>query len=134
MLTKRNIVAVIDDNLGILSAMSRLLAAYGYDTELYASPQEFLDAAMTSEATGLIVDIQLGDKCGIELVRKLANLGIRFPVIFMTANDSEWLKRRALETGCAAFLRKPFAAGNLIEALEKLPRPNAIEKLCGARS
>jgi FixJ family two-component response regulator len=134
MLTKRNIVAVIDDNLGILSAMSRLLAAYGYDTELYASPQEFLDVAMTTEASGLIVDIQLGDQCGIELVRKLTNLGMRFPVIFMTANDSDWLKRRALEVGCAAFLLKPFACNDLIEALDKLPRPHAIEKLCGARS
>jgi FixJ family two-component response regulator len=134
MLTKRNIIAVVDDNLGILSAMSRLLAAYGYDTELYASPQEFLDAAMATEATGLIVDIQLGDNCGIELVRKLANLGITFPVIFMTANDNAWLKRRALEVGCAAYLLKPFASRDLIDALEKLPRPKAIEKLCGARS
>jgi FixJ family two-component response regulator len=133
MLTKRNVVAVIDDNLGILSAVSRLLAAYGYDTELYASPQEFLDAAMTSEAIGLIVDIQLGDQCGIELVRKLANLGIRFPVIFMTGSDNEWLKRRAQEVGCAGFLLKPFPSIHLIEALDKLPRPKAIEKLCGAR-
>ena len=113
--------------------MSRVLAAYGYDTELYASPQEFLDAAMATEAIGLIVDIQLGDKCGIELVRKLANLGITFPVIFMTANDNEWLKRRALEVGCTAFLSKPFRANHLIEALDKLPRPNAIEKLCGVK-
>jgi FixJ family two-component response regulator len=133
MLVKRTVVAVVDDNLGILSALSRLLAAYGYDTELYASPQEFLDAAMTSEAIGLIVDIQLGDNCGIELVRKLANLGITFPVIFMTGNDSEWLKRRALDVGCAAFLLKPFASNDLIEALDKLPRPSAIEKLCGTR-
>jgi FixJ family two-component response regulator len=134
MLTKRNVVAVIDDNLGILSAMSRLLAAYGYDTELYASPQEFLDAAMTSEAIGLVVDIQLGNACGIELVRKLANLGIRFPVIFMTANDNAWLKKRALEVGCVALLLKPFASNDLIEALNRLPRPHAMEKLCATRS
>jgi len=57
MPTKRKVVAVIDDNLGILGAMSRLLSAFGYDTELYASAKEFLDAAMTTEAICLIVDI-----------------------------------------------------------------------------
>jgi hypothetical protein len=40
----------IDDDLGVRGAISRLLSALGYDTELYASAKEFLDAAMTTEA------------------------------------------------------------------------------------
>jgi len=80
MPSKRNVVAVIDDNLGILGAMSRLLAELGYRTELYASAQEFLDAALLSEAHCLIVDIQLGESCGIELVRGLANSGFAIPI------------------------------------------------------
>ncbi len=44
MPTKRNVVvAIIDDNLGVLGAMSRLLSAFGYDTELYVSAKKFLD-------------------------------------------------------------------------------------------
>ena len=43
MSTKRNVVAIIDDNLGVFGAMSRLLSAFGYDTELYVSAKEFLD-------------------------------------------------------------------------------------------
>ena len=39
MPTKRTVVAVIDDNVGVLGAMSRLLSAFGYDTELYASAE-----------------------------------------------------------------------------------------------
>jgi FixJ family two-component response regulator len=114
---KRNVVAVVDDNVGILGPMSRLLSAFGYDTELYASAQEFLDNAMTSEALCLIVDIHLGKSCGIEFAKQLAKAGFTFPIIFMTADDSESIKSRALETGCAGYLIKPFSANVLIEAL-----------------
>jgi FixJ family two-component response regulator len=117
MPTKRKVVAVIDDNIRILGAMSRLLSAFGYDTELYASAKEFLDASMRTEAICLIVDIQLGEGCGIEFAQHLAYAGFTMPIIFMTADDNESIKRRAMEIGCVAFLPKPFSADVLIEAL-----------------
>ncbi len=86
MPAKRKVVAVIHDNFGILGAMSRLLSAFRYDTELYASAKEFLDAAMKIEAICLIVDIQLGESCGIEFAQHLANAGFTMPIIFMTAD------------------------------------------------
>ena len=125
MSTKRTVVAVIDDNVGILGALGRLLSAYGYDTELYASPQEFLDAVMMTEAICLVVDVQLGGACGIEFARELAKTGLSFPIVFMTANDTECVQQRALDAGCVAFLRKPFAAEALLEHLIKLPRSAA---------
>ncbi|MGO9990393.1 MAG: response regulator transcription factor [Steroidobacteraceae bacterium] len=126
MPTKRKVVAVIDDNLSILGAMSRLLSAFGYDTELYASPSEFLDAAMTTEAICLFVDIELGKSCGIGFARHLANAGFTIPIIFMSADDNESIKKRAMEIGCVAFLPKPFTANALIEALVNLsPRSAA---------
>jgi FixJ family two-component response regulator len=120
---KRRTVAVIDDNLGILGAMGRLLSALGYDTELYVSAKELLDASLTTEANCLIVDIQLGEACGIELAQHLASAGFTIPIIFMTADGNESVKRRAMEIGCLAYLRKPFSADALMEALLKLPRP-----------
>ena len=126
MPNKRNVVAVIDDNLGILGAMSRLLSELGYRTELYASAKEFLDAALMSEAHCLIVDIQLGESCGIELVRGLASAGFAIPIIFMTANNNELIERRATETGCLALLIKPFSASALKGALAKLAPPRHV--------
>ena len=125
MPTKRNVVAIIDDNIGVLGAMSRLVSAFGYDTELYVSAEEFLDAAMTTAAICVIVDIQLGQSCGIEFAQHLANAGFTIPVIFMTADDNESLKRRAMEVGCVSFLLKPFSADVLMEALVNLPPRSA---------
>jgi FixJ family two-component response regulator len=120
MLTKRNVIAIVDDNLSILGAMSRLLWQLGYDTELYVSAKEYLDAALESEAICLIIDVHLGESCGVELVRHLANTGFKIPIIFMTARDTEVVRKRVMAAGCAAFLIKPFTADQLLGALAKL--------------
>ena len=119
---KRDVVAVIDDDLGIRGAISRLLSALGYAPGLYASANEFLGVAMTTEAICLIVDIELGESCGIEFAQRLINAGFTTPIIFMTADDGASFKRWAMEMGCVAFLRKPFASELLIEALLEIPR------------
>jgi FixJ family two-component response regulator len=121
MSKKRSVVAVIDDNVGILGAMARLLSALGYEAELYASAQEFLDVAMMTEATCLIIDVQIGEHIGIDLALHVAKQGFTIPVIFMSADHAESAKERAMEIGCIAFLDKPFSADALIAALAKLP-------------
>jgi FixJ family two-component response regulator len=126
MQTKRNVIAVIDDNLSVLGALGRLLGTLGYDTELYASAEEFLDPAVTTAAMCLIIDIRLGESCGIELAKHLPNLGLNIPIIFMSANIDESVKRRAAEIGYVAFLVKPFSAEMLIEALAKLAPRRAV--------
>jgi FixJ family two-component response regulator len=120
MSVKRKVVAIIDDNLGILSAMGRLLSEIGYSTELYASAKEFLDIAVSSYAICLIIDIELGDSCGLDLARQLAKTGFTIPIIFMTGNRDESLRKQAMEIGCVALLLKPFSAGVLMEALSNL--------------
>jgi FixJ family two-component response regulator len=126
MQTKRNVIAVIDDNLSILGAMGRLLGTLGYRTELYSSAKEFLDPAVTTEAMCLIVDIQLGESSGIELARHLAKARFTIPIIFMSADVHESATRQAVEIGCVAFLSKPFTAEILIEALARVPPRRAF--------
>jgi FixJ family two-component response regulator len=123
---KLKVVAVIDDNLDILRVMSRALSAFGYDSELYVSAKEFLEAATTTEAVCLIVDVQLGKTCGFDLAQQLAVAGFTFPIIFMSGHNTESVKRRAMESGGVAFLSKPFAAEDLIRALVKLPPPRTL--------
>jgi len=125
MPTKR-IVAVIDDNLAILCAMGRLLSAHGYNTELYASKEEILEAAPTSEAICLIIDVHLGPASGIELAQQLAKAGYTTPIIFMTADHCDSVRIRAMKAGAIAFLTKPFCADALLKALASLPPRRAI--------
>jgi FixJ family two-component response regulator len=118
---KPKVIAVIDGDRGVRGAISRLLWPRGYDTELYASAEEFLDAAMTTEAICLIVDIGPGESFGTEFAQRLVNVGFARPTIVTTAGDNESFKRRVMEIGCVAFLPKPFSADALIEALGNIP-------------
>lgn len=119
MATSRNVVAIVDDDPEIRQALESMLSAFGYRTELYASAEEFVRAAITSEADCLLVDIQLGDLSGIELGRHLSATGFAYPIIFMTGSDEETFRRQALDQGCVAYLQKPFPAKQLVEALSK---------------
>jgi FixJ family two-component response regulator len=105
-------------------ATAMLLSAFGYDTCTFDSADAFLSVAATSEAKCLVVDIHLGDISGVELARELVDAGFRYPVIFMTAVDDAAIRSQAEQLG-VAFLRKPFSADLLIEAIVRaIGRPS----------
>jgi len=111
------VIAVIDDDVDILHSLELILSLCGYHSKLFASAEEFFSAVPTLEVACLIVDIQLGDISGVELVRALYAQGCEVPVIFITGSRDELHRRQAIELGCAAFLLKPFSAERLIDTV-----------------
>jgi CheY-like chemotaxis protein len=61
----------------------------------------------------------LNNESGIELRRRLKAAGISLPVIYVSANDDPVVRRATLESGCVAYLTKPFSAQSLIESLKR---------------
>ncbi len=123
MTTREAVIAIIDDDPFFGETLEVLTAALGYRTELYESAEEFIDAANFSKAECLLVDIQLGDLSGIEMIRHLAARGIRRPTIFMTGSHDTTLRSQAMDLGCIEFLQKPFAASLLNAAIAKAIGP-----------
>jgi FixJ family two-component response regulator len=119
MLKRRKIVAVVDDDPSMLRAAENLLDAHGFATETFASAEEFLNRGAATQVDCLLLDIYLGGMSGVELRRQLKASGSTLPVIFMTAHDDEATHRQALKAGCVAYLRKPFQARQLIDAIGK---------------
>src|SRR5262245_34951205 len=119
MAHRETTIAVIDDDPEMRAAMASLLSAHGYCPETFDSAETFLTCASTSKATCLVVDIQLGDISGVELAHQLMADGYSYPVIFMTGLDDEVVRRQAAAAGGIAFLRKPFPAKMLFDAIEQ---------------
>jgi FixJ family two-component response regulator len=113
-------IAVVEDDPSMLQGLSRLLSAHGFRVVGFTSAESFLDDVAQSEAACLVVDIHLGGISGIDLKRRLIASGSDFPVIFMTAIDSEATRQEAVEAGCVAYLRKPFLARLLIDAINQV--------------
>jgi FixJ family two-component response regulator len=110
-------IAIVEDNPSMLQGLNRLLSAHGYRVQSYASAELFLDDIANCEAECLLLDIHLGGISGIDLRRQLTASGSNLPVIFMTAIDTEATRQEAFEAGCVAYLRKPFLAKLLIDAI-----------------
>jgi FixJ family two-component response regulator len=118
-LPKRELVFVVDDDLGMLRSLKRLLREYGYDSMLFQSAQAFENCEHFERGMCVVLDIQLNGDSGIEVRYRLAGAGVSLPVIYITANDNDVIRRSAIESGCIAYLTKPFPAKSLIEPIER---------------
>ena len=116
---KDRIVLVVDDDPGMLKCVQRLLRQHGYEPILFSSAQAFRSHASFENAVCVILDINLNDGSGIELRYRLKADGVSVPVIYMTGNDSPAIREAALNSGCLAFLTKPFSTQELIEPVTK---------------
>jgi FixJ family two-component response regulator len=118
-MSNRNLVLVVDDDAAMLKGVARLLRRRGYDTVLFPSAEAFANQSDFDGAVCVLLDINLGDGSGIELRHRLKAAGNSVPVIYMTGNDSPAVRTSALQSGCLAYLTKPFSAKSLIEPLNK---------------
>jgi FixJ family two-component response regulator len=119
MSKNRNHVLVVDNDLGMLKAIKRLLQQHDYEPILFSSAEDFKSHTDFDKAACIILDINLNDGSGIELGYRLKADGISVPVIYMTGNDDPAVRRAAVASGCIAFLTKPFAPRSLIEPLKE---------------
>lgn len=87
---------------------------------LFISGAALLRHADFDDAFCVILDIDLYKESGIDLRRQLAGRGVELPVIFITGNDSDAKRSAAIESGCIAYLTKPFSARSLTEPVEKV--------------
>jgi FixJ family two-component response regulator len=118
-LSKRKLVFVVDDDPGMLRGVQRLLREHGYDSMSFSSAEVFQKSDDFAKATCIVLDINLNGASGIELRHRLKAAGISLPVIYITGKDNPFTRTAAIESGCLAYLTKPFAAKSLIEPIER---------------
>jgi FixJ family two-component response regulator len=119
MLLTRKSVFVVDDDASIRIGIKRLLREHGISATLFDSANALLGHGDFGNALCAVLDINLNGESGFALLRRLVDRGVRLPVIYITGNDSEANRTAALESGCIAYLTKPFAAQALIESIER---------------
>jgi FixJ family two-component response regulator len=118
-LPHRNLVFVVDDDVAILRSVARMLRQFGYASLLFPSAEAFANQSDFDRAVCVLLDINLGDGSGIDLRHGLKAANISVPVIYTTGNDTPAVREAALQSGCLAYLTKPFSAKLLIEPLER---------------
>ena len=101
----------------MLRSVARLLRQLGYESLLFPSAEAFANHRDFDDVACVLLDINLGDVSGLELRLRLKAAGHSVPVIYMTGNDNTATRKAALQSGCLAYLTKPFSAAALAENL-----------------
>jgi FixJ family two-component response regulator len=117
-MNKRPLLSLIDDDESVRESLPHLLSRFGFEIEVFSSAEEFLASDQMSQTKCVIVDITMPGMSGPELFEELKRLGMRTPVIFITAHRDERERSQVLEQGAVACLFKPFSGTTLRAALD----------------
>jgi FixJ family two-component response regulator len=112
------VISIIDDDASVRSTVVALVRSAGYEAQGFASAEEFLGCGTVESFACIITDIQMPGMSGIELKQHLTASQNAVPVIMITARHDRDLEGKALASGAACFLRKPFDADLLIGSVE----------------
>ena len=108
-------VYIVDDDEAVRDSLRSLLESHAFDVEDFASGPAFLDRYSADLQGCLILDVNMPDIDGFEVMNRLGPPRGEFPVLMMTARGDPAIETRARDAGAVAFIRKPFVARRLIE-------------------
>ena len=101
-------IAIVDDDELMRSALQGMLKSVGLPSQAYASAEEFLKSGQPQQAACLIADIRMPGMSGLELQAHLNAERCRIPIIFISAHGDEKMRLQARREGAVEFLSKPF--------------------------
>ena len=125
--TQRPLLSVVDDDEMLRESLPDLLREFGFAARAFSSGQEFLSSDYVDETRCLILDVAMPGMSGLDLQEELKRRGQPIPVIFITGQKDEDIRKRAFKQGAVKFLYKPFSDNALLDAVNA-----AISGECGS--
>jgi FixJ family two-component response regulator len=113
------VVFVVDPDSAVQDSLEMLLRREGWDVEIFASAEEFLEYPVELAPGCLIFDVSLPGLCGLELQKRAAEQCPHIPTIFLSAKDDIPAAVEAMKAGAVEFLMKPFLERELLSAVRE---------------
>jgi FixJ family two-component response regulator len=117
MLHVTPIVFVVDDDVSVRESLELLIRCEGWQPEIFASAQEFLDYPRVHIPNCLVLDVSLPGLTGLDLQRLIAGERTDMPIIFITGHGDVPMTVQAMKAGAVEFLTKPFSDDVLLRAI-----------------
>ncbi len=126
-------VLLVEDDLDLVDALSRVLASRGFNLVCCADGKEALAWVRKRQFDVVVLDLSLPGLDGLEVLQRLRDLGQRLPVLVVTARGSVDDRVRGLTLGADDYLTKPFDTEELVARLLALiRRSQGVEQFrCG---
>jgi FixJ family two-component response regulator len=111
-------LSVVDDDQSVRDSTRSLLRSVGYKVTTFDSGEHFLESGSLTDTACLILDMRMPGMDGLKLQRRVKASQARVPIIFVTAHDDRTSRRLAIAADASNFFPKPFAASDLLGALQ----------------
>jgi len=118
--TKR--LLVVEDEPGIAMALEDELTHHGYEVEIVCDGEAAVNAGRDPRFDGIVLDLMLPKKNGFAVCRELRALGVRTPILMLTAKTEEQDTVRGLEIGADDYVTKPYRPPELRARIQALLR------------
>jgi FixJ family two-component response regulator len=118
-----HVIAVVDDDPGILRSLGYLLESADYRVRLFASGAALLDSSCLAEIDVLVSDIDMPGVDGFELLRQLHAARPDLPVVLITGYPETIKRLPAQQAGNPRVFTKPFRGSELLAAISEAVRP-----------
>lgn len=129
MITKGQTVFVVDDEASVRNSLKWLLESVQIPVETFESGQSFL-SAHTDERRGCIVlDVRMPGISGLELMKRLRGMGVRTPIIFLSAHGDVPMAVQALKDGAFDFLEKPYNNQKFLDCVQGALEHDALNRV-----
>jgi len=113
------IVLVVDDDVSVREALKGLIESAGLKVETFASAQEFLARPPANAPGCLVLDVRLPGLSGLDLQKRLAEINLEIPIIFISGHGDVPTTVQAMKGGALEFLTKPLANQDLLDAIQE---------------
>jgi FixJ family two-component response regulator len=123
------IVLVVDDDVSVREALGSLIRSAGLRVETFASAREFLARPLTDVPSCLVLDVRLPGLSGLDLQKRMAEVNLEIPIVFITGHGDVPTSVQAMKAGALEFLIKPFADQDLLDAIQQAIRRDRAARL-----
>jgi FixJ family two-component response regulator len=113
------VIAIVDDDPSVREGLSSLIRSAGLQVEAFASAQEFLARPGAEAPSCLVLDLQLPGLSGLDLQKRMAEVGLEIPIVFLTGHGNIPASVQAMKAGAVEFLTKPFDEQDLLQAIQE---------------
>jgi len=120
-------VFLLDDEPGMLKALTRLLKAEGYAVRAFTSAKAFLESYQPQALGCLVLDVAMPEIDGMELQRRLTRSGALLPIVFLTGHGDIPMGVQAIKAGAEDFLTKPVNDADLLRAVRAALQRAALQ-------
>jgi len=110
-------IVVIDDDASIRKSLDNLFRSIGFQVELFASPEEFLQSNRLDRPGCMVLDVRFPGRSDLDMQQEFAAANIQLPIIFITGCGDIPMSVRAMKAGAVEFLTKPFRDQDVLDAV-----------------